>query len=407
VREIATEAPAPNLQRSADVGPLIVRPRLDAIDQLRGLVMVIMALDHVRAFLIPHDNPTDLSKTTITLFATRWVTHFCAPVFVFLAGTSIFLHGTRIKSKPRQAWFLLTRGLWIVLLELTLVHFGWTFALDYQFVIGQVIWAIGWSMVAMSILVFLPLPVVTAIGIVLIAGHNWFDSVPASNFGDLSWLWVNLKTGGPLKPVDHLTFVAAYPILPWLGVMAAGYGFGRMWLLDRDGRRGWLVGLGLVLTTLFVVLRWNNQYGDPHKWGWVRTEVYTFFSFLNCWKYPPSLLFLLMTLGPAMFALAWFDRGPPGPLSKPLVVFGRVPMFYYLLHAPMIHVIAIAFGFFGGWSGNIKKLFHHPANFPEEFKYDLWVVYVVWIAVVIALYPACKWYADFKRRRNDWWLSYV
>ncbi len=390
------------------------RPRLDAIDQLRGLVMVIMALDHVRdyfsyEFITLRQDPTDLSTTTTAMFFTRWITHFCAPVFVFLAGTGAFLYGSRGKTKFDQAWFLLTRGLWLVVLELTLVQYGWNFNLDYQFMAGAVIWAIGWSMVAMAALVWLPTWSVTTIGVLLIAGHNYFDDVALEDLGRFGPLWQVLKAGGaPFQVAPGAMFAPAYPILPWVGVMAVGYGFGTIWLLEPHRRRRYLLGLGLGVTLMFVVLRWLNQYGDPTPWTPQANAEFTFLSFLNPWKYPPSLLYVLMTLGPAILALAWFDRGPPGVLSRPLVIFGRVPLFYYLLHLPLIHGLAVVVGYCEGWTGmQIKPFFHHPSQFPKGWGYDLPVVYLVWVLVIVMLYPACKWFADVKRRRSDPWLSYL
>jgi uncharacterized membrane protein len=378
--------------------------------------MVLMALDHVRDYfsyslITLKIDPTDLAKTTTPLFFTRWITHFCAPTFVFLAGTGAFLYGVRGKTKPQQSWFLVSRGLWLVVLELTLVHFGWHYNFDYRVLSGAVIWVIGWSMVAMAALVFLPTWTVALIGLVLIAGHNAFDWVKPEELPSFGWLWMILKSCGEVVITPRVSLGVAYPILPWLGVMAAGYGFGTIWLLDHRRRRYLLLVLGLLVTLLFVWLRARNEYGDPSRWEPQATEWFTFLSFLNCTKYPPSLLYVLMTLGPAILALAWFDRRAPGQLSRPLVVFGRVPLFYYLLHLPLIHGLAVVMGYLSGWnewtSTGLKRFFHHCAHFPEGWGYGLPGVYLVWLIVLLLLYPVCRWFADLKRRRSDWWLSYL
>jgi len=307
------------------VNDTVGRSRLDAIDLLRGAVMALMALDHTRDFFTDaRFDPLDLSRTTPALFLTRWVTHFCAPIFVFLAGTGAFLSVRRGRTRPQRAWFLLIRGLWLVVLEFTLVHLGWFFNFEYRWLIGQVIWAIGLSMVALAGLSFLPTWTIALLGISVVVGHNALDGLSAEQFGLPLWLWVALVRPDPLEPWPGTRFFVAYPVLPWLGVMAVGYGFGAIWLLDRPQRRRWLLSLGVVLATAFVALRFANGYGDPNPWREWAAGWQTVLSFLDCTKYPPSLLFVLMTLGPALLLLAWFDR-PVGVLGRPLVVFGRVP----------------------------------------------------------------------------------
>jgi uncharacterized membrane protein len=390
--------------------PVSVQPRLEAVDLVRGVVMVLMALDHVRDFFSSaRFDPLDLTQTNPALFVTRWVTHFCAPVFVFLAGTSAFLYGTRGKTRRELAWFLYTRGLWLVLLEFTLVHFGWFFRFDYNILIGQVIWAIGWSMVALAGVVVLPTWVITALGIILIAGHNLLDRVSPDKLGMFSGLWKMLCSGGALQPREGFVFFVLYPILPWLGVMLAGYGFGALWLLEPHRRRRLLTALGLGATMLFVVLRGLNFCGDPQPWTEEKSGLFTFLSFLNCQKYPPSLLFVLMTLGPAILLLAWVDR-KTGPLGEVFVTFGRVPLFYYLLHVPLIHLLAMAFAYFR--YGRVDFLLQHimvvrPGQLPEGYGYGLGVVYLIWLLVVLLLYPACRWFAELKRGKRASWLSYL
>jgi uncharacterized membrane protein len=387
------------------------RARLDSVDLLRGVVMVIMALDHVRNFFHcsgPYFqfDPTDLSRTYTALFVTRWVTHFCAPVFIFLAGTGAFLSASRGKSKSELSRFLFTRGLWLVLLELTVLHAAWFFNFDLRAEMIQVIWALGWSMVALSGLIFLPVMWVTAFGVAMIAVHNLFDGIQAQNLGALGWLWRVLHEGGLIMTMPQSGGFVAYPLIPWIGVMAAGYGFGRLLLLERGARRRRMLILGSALILMFIMLRAINLYGDPTPWSEQKSRLFTFFSFINTFKYPPSLLFLLMTLGPATLALALLDRSP-GRFTRPLIVFGRVPLFFYVLHIPLIHGLAVLFA--RARYGQAHWLFQNPPDFavPKDYGYGLPLVYLVWIAVVLILYPACRWYAGVKKRRRDAWLSYL
>jgi uncharacterized membrane protein len=392
------------------------RARLDSVDFVRGVVMVVMALDHVRDFFHAYAkalDPTDPARTWTALFFTRWATHFCAPTFVFLAGACAFLSARRGRTKPELARFLLARGLWLVLLELTLVRFGWFFNFDYRLMIAQVIWAIGWSMVALAGLVFLPTRVVAAVGLALISLHNLLDGVGAESFGPFRWLWVVLHEQNVLLLWPGSAVFVAYPLLPWVGVMAAGYAFGSLLTSERGRRRRRLLTIGGSAFALFVLLRALNVYGDPAPWvPQARGAWYTLLSFLNTQKYPPSMLFLLMTLGPSIIAVALFDRArEPGALARPFVVFGRVPLFYYLLHVPLIHLAAVLFAY--AEYGRAEWLFMNwpppgaPPLEPRGYGYDLWVVYLVWLGVVAALYPPCRWFAGVKRRRRDAWLSYL
>jgi uncharacterized membrane protein len=385
--------------------PDTARPRLDSIDLLRGLVMVLMALDHTRDFFTnAHFDPTDLSKTTAALFLTRWVTHFCAPVFTFLAGAGAYLAAARGKTRPQLSWFLLTRGLWLIVLEYTVVWFGITFNFDWHFIPASVLWALGWGMIVLAGLVHLPLPVTAAFAVVTIAGHNLFDAVRPDQLGSLGPLWAVLHTRGPLPLTPSVTMFVVYPLVPWIGVMAAGYVFGAVFLLNRPRRRTTMLGLGASLVLLFVALRAGNFYGDPHPWSPQQDALFTVLSFLNCQKYPPSLLYLLMTLGPALLALSVFERGP-GRLGRPLLMFGRVPLFFYLLQWYAAHLLAVvvnaALGRPASW-----LLGGAPWNAPQGYGYSLGVVYLMWIVVLVLLSPPCRWFAALKRRRRDAWLSY-
>jgi len=393
--------------KTEHVPPAAKPPRLDSVDLLRGLVMVIMALDHAHHYFTDaRFSPIDMDATTVGHFFTRWLTHVCAPAFVFLAGTGAFLFRSRGKTKAETSWFLLTRGLWLVFLELTVMRMGWQFSLDYSYAVGQTIWAIGWSMVFLSGLVFLPLSVTTVFGIVLIAVHNAFDDIRPKMLGDFGWLWKILHSGGRVQIFENYTLSAMYPLVPWIGVMAAGYGFGVILLKEEHRRRQILWWLGCGVTAAFIILRWLNIYGDPRPWSYHESLIWTIVDFLNLDKYPPSLLFLLMTLGPAIASLALFEHWR-GRVAGFFVVFGRVPLFFYVLHIFLIHALAvlaawITIGGPGSLVGSEK-----PLELPKGYGFGLPVVYLVWLGVSVMLYPACRWYARVKRRSKSVLLSYL
>jgi len=387
----------------------IVRPRLDSVDLLRGLIMVLMALDHVRDFFTNvHFNPLDLTQTSAPLFMTRWITHFCAPLFTFLAGTGAFLATTRGKTKNQIAWMLLTRGLWLALLEVTWVRsLGWEFNFNFHSIGVGTLWSIGWSMVALSALVYLPTWAVTTFGVVMIFGHNAFDGIKPESFGSLGWLWTVLHVSGTLQPAPGFRFSVGYPLMPWIGVVAAGYGFGTLLMRGPEERRKWLLRLGVGMVLLFVVLRFSNLYGNPTPWTPQKNFLWSIFSFIDVHKYPPSLLYLLMTIGPGLILLSFLDRGTP-QWMKPFLVFGRVPLFYYLLHIPMIHALAVVVAWLR--FGHAEWLFINPfgSNIaPANNGFSLPVVYLVWIGVVLLLYPVCRWFMGVKYRRRDAWLTYL
>lgn len=380
------------------------RTRVDSIDLVRGLVMVLMALDHVRDFFASGGfNPRDVTEPA--LFLTRWITHFCAPVFVFLAGVSAFLYGARGRTTPELSRFLFTRGVWLVLVELTLVRFAWTFSVDLSYFFTQVIFAIGASMIALSALVFLPRRAIAAIALVMIAGHNLLDPVKAQTFGAVAPIWNFLHEPALLQFGASVKWFAVYPLIPWIGVMAAGYALGPVFTLDRATRTRWLVGLGALTTLGFVLLRASNLYGDPASWSIQVGAVATVLSFINCEKYPPSLLYLAMTIGPALLLLAAVEQAR-GAFARWVTTFGRVPFFYYVIHIVVIHALAVMFAWVSG--AETSWLFGpFPADKPSGYGVGLAAIYCVWLAVVVALYPACKWFAGVKQRRGDWWLSYV
>jgi uncharacterized membrane protein len=371
--------------------------RNEAIDCLRGIVMILMALDHARDFL---GGPVDLRTAAPPLFFTRWITHFCAPVFVLLAGMAAHLHGRRLGSTGELSRFLVTRGLWLVVLEVTVVRFAWTFIVGPHLVVFQVIWAIGVAMVALGALVWLPRTAIAVVAVALVAGHNGLDALKADAFGSLHWLWLLLHEPGVLAPFEGARWFVAYPLLPWIGVMAGGYALGAWVTLPRDERRRRFLAMGVGLTALFVVLRAIDVYGDP------RPRSVDVLSFLDTTKYPPSLLYLAMTLGPALCLLAALDRPldrPLGAWARPVIVYGRVPLFYYVLHILLLHAMAVVLAWPSDGAGALSRqyMMNAPLGLP------LPAVYVGWVAAVAMLYPACRWFAGVKRRSTAAWLSYL
>jgi uncharacterized membrane protein len=390
--------------------------RIESIDALRGLVMVIMALDHVRDFIhrgAMSGSPTDLATTTPVLFFTRWITHICAPVFMLTAGMGAFLWWQRGRSRRELSWFLLTRGVWLIVLEVTVMRLAYNFSFSAQYpLLLIVLWALGGCMILMAALVWLPLPALAAVSLVAIAGHNLLDGIDPARFGALAGAWNVLHQPGVVPFPGMIVFVA-YPLVPWVAVMGLGFCLGPVYRWQASRRQRFLLIAGAAATVGFVALRGLNGYGDPAPWSGQHSAVYTLLSFLNTTKYPPSLLFLLMTLGPALLLLAWLDRRGVRP-RNPLVVFGRVPLFYFVLHFFLAHLAvlalslleygkaALAFGFNPVPSmGGAKELF------PTGFGWNLAVVYLVWALVVVVLYPVCRWFAGVKARRRDWWLGYL
>lgn len=374
--------------------------------------MAIMALDHIREFL--HSaamsfSPEDLIRTTPAIFLTRWITHFCAPVFMFTAGLGAFLWARRGRSKGELSRFLWTRGLWLIILELTVEHLALYFNFDYSLILLNVLWALGWSMIALAALVYLPRNVIAALSIGMIALHNLFDGIKASQFGSAAWVWNIVHQLGVFQAGGHAILVA-YPLIPWIGVMAAGYSLGDIFQLEPERRGRVLIRLGVGLTIAFVLVRALNIYGDPQRWSAQKSALFTVLSFLRCSKYPPSLDFLLMTLGPAILVLGWLDRAKVRA-SNPLLIFGRVPLFYFIVHLFVIHGLAILLAAFR--YGNASFLLNPPPGsssrqvYPADYGYDLWVCYAVWIVVMSLVYPLCRWFAQLKQRRRDWWLGYL
>jgi uncharacterized membrane protein len=397
---------APEVQTA----PVAIAPRLEGVDLLRGLAMVVMVLDHTRDFFTDASiDPTDLSRATPALFLTRWITHFCAPTFALLAGVGARLAGGRGQDPGTLARFLLTRGLWLILLEQTVEKFGILFRPSPGLLLGLVLWSIGGSFVLLSAFVAVRVPAwfVGAAGLAIIAGHNLLDLVPPDAARSMGPLARFLLRPGIVQIPGGVTAFVGYPLLPWFAVVAVGYWLGGVYALERGRRRKVLTGIGLAAIALFVALRAGNVYGDPRRWSSGADSLMTALSFVNCTKYPPSLQFLLMTLGPAILALAAFDRGA-GVLGRPLVTLGRVPLFYYLLQWYVIHglalLVALARGVPTGWL--LVDTF--PVQPPPSSAFGLAAVYGWWIVALALLYGPCAWFAGYKgRHRGSAWLSYL
>ncbi|HYQ86938.1 MAG TPA: heparan-alpha-glucosaminide N-acetyltransferase domain-containing protein [Bacteroidota bacterium] len=390
--------------------------RIASIDLIRGAVMVLMAIDHVRVFSgLPAGGPNP------GIFFTRWITHFCAPAFFFLAGTSAFFYGRKHTDLSR---FLLIRGAWLVFLELTFLRVSWTFNFDFaHYEMAGVIWALGWCMILLAGLVRLPFSVIGVLGLVIIAGHNLLDSymstlVQSLGNSALDGLWRIMYVGffaGPVQfGADGPNLIVLYSIIPWIGVMAAGFAFGRILSLEPAKRNKTCLMIGLGATGLFLILRGFNLYGDPRPWTAQLSAngspgMPALLAFLNTTKYPASLNFLLMTLGPTI-ALIPLLEGAAGTLARWIAVFGRVPFFYYMLHIPLIHALALVVSMARLGEVSPWLFTNHPMgnpSAPDGYTWNLGLLYAVWAVAIIILYFACRWFADFKARRTEWWLRYL
>jgi len=387
--------------------PADPRPRLDSIDIMRGIVMVLMLLDHTKgAFWNGTFDPLNADVTDLRTYLTRWMTHFCAPTFCFLMGTGAYLAG-RGRTRGQLSWFLLTRGLWLVFLEVTVIKFGLQFNSSLDMTIALVFWSLGWSLVFVSALVFFPSRVVGAIGVVMILAHNFLDGVKPEIFGPLRPLWLILHQQGVIQLTAESKLLVAYPLIPWIGVAAAGFGFGEIVTLNPQRRRRLMITLGLGMTAAFFVLRAVDVYGDPLKWSTKASGLRTCFSFFNCQKYPPSLLFLLMTLGPMIALLAVFERKVfPAPIARFLITLGRVPLFFFVAQWYVIKVLAIVVAAARGFSPDYLYVPGVPA--PTGVQFDLPMVYFWFVVALVILYFPCRWFAGVKARHKDvWWLSYL
>ncbi len=411
---------------------IVTRSRLDSVDLLRGLVMVLMVVDHVRYpyFTNIQIPPENVSTSYLALFLTRWITHFCAPLFFFLAGSGAYLMITRGKSVNEVSKFLLTRGLWLVFLELAVIGFLWSFMPGWGF--AGVIWSLGWSMVILSFVIRFPLPAVAIFGIGIMTQHHLFEGISGSSFGIFEWLWKFLYAGGQFEAewLPAKFFPVLYTIIPGCGVMAAGFALGSILTKHEQERRKWLLILGLTVTMLFIILRATNWYGSPptpefpenvpaqyrfsNDFVPQETVEKSVMSFLKTQKYPFSFQFLLMTIGPGLLLLGWFDRFTFSSLigkwiGKKILVFGRVPMFFYLVHLFLIHLLAIVYSLVSQLP--VDWLFGNPVPYyrssPPGYGFGLEGTYFITLIVVVTLYVPCRWFAELKRRRKDWWLGYL
>jgi uncharacterized membrane protein len=392
---------------------LITKTRITSIDFLRGTIMIIMALDHVRDYLYFgsfYNDPLDLDKTSGIVFFTRWITHFCAPVFMMLAGTSAFLSGQQ-KTKKELSSFLLKRGIWLVFLELVVVNFGWNFNITFSMLLFITIWALGMSMIALAGLIYLPKKVLLAFSLILIAGHNLLDGVHVTGNPFLQFGWAIIHETQFVNWHNELILVG-YPLVPYIGIMSLGYCVGQLYApaYDREKRIKILRTIGYAAIILFAFIRYSNLYGDPVKWSAQKNSFFTFLSFINVAKYPPSLLYVLVTLGAAFLFLGFTEKWQNG-VVKIISVYGRVPMFYYLIHIYIVHLIAlISSAMIPGQNWRIWIL-TKPIWFTTDFQgygFSLPVTYLIWMAVVVGLYPLCKRYDRYKQTHKEkWWLSYL
>ena len=401
---------------SATPAQLAPAPRIQSVDALRGAIMMLMAIDHIRDYVARSAQqflPTDLTRTTPAIFFTRWITHFCAPVFMLTAGLGAYLWMTRgHHSKGELSRLLISRGIWLIVLEVTLLRLIMFSQISFTAspVLLIILWAIGLSMIALAGLIYLPMRVLTGVSIAIITLHNLLVNVSGERLGRAAWIWDILYERGVIV-VDGIKLRPAYPTLPWIGVMAGGYCLAVVFDWDADRRRRFLVRLGLAMAAAFVVVRFINVYGDPVRWSHQASPVFTVLSFLNVTKYPPSLDFLLMTLGPAMLVMAWLEDFH-FHFSNPLIVFGRVPFFYYGAHLLLAHLIAIEMNFVR-YGAKSSLLIAPPSMggpselFPGDYGFPLWTVNAVWAVVLLLLYPACLWFARLKQSRHDWWLTYL
>lgn len=374
--------------------------------------MVIMALDHVRdyfhlgAFMY---DPVNMETTTPALFFTRFITHYCAPIFVFLAGTSAFLYGAK-KTKVQLAKFLMTRGLWLIFIEIVVMNFLWWFDISFGYTNLQVIWAIGICMILLGMLIYLPKKLILILGLAMVFGHNLLDGIVMQGSSLKSIIWYVLHQQN-FVPFGTRFVGIFYPIIPWVGVMALGYVFGSLYQsgFDMRSRKKWLLRLGVGSVVLFFILRAINVYGDPIPWSVQKNGTFTIMSFFNVYKYPPSLLFLLITLGPG-FLFLYATESIKNKITDFFLVFGRVPFFYYILHIFIIHLSALVIHALlgGNWRDMILDASIFTTNTLANYGYSLFVVYLVWIAIVLSLYPICKKYMEYKiNNRDKWWLSYL
>lgn len=389
--------------------PPVRGERVSSLDLVRGVVMILMAIDHVRVYSgQPAGGPTP------GIFFTRWITHFVAPGFVFFAGTAAYLHGRKLRDRAALSRFLAVRGAWLVLLELTVIRVAWTFNLDFaHYLLAGVIWMLGWCMIGMAVVTGLPIVAIATIGIAIVALHNLTDLFPgamnALGQSSAAGLWQVLYLGGPFRlGANGPPLFVLFVIVPWIGLMMTGYAFGAVMELPPERRRAISMRLGLALTAGFVVLRAIDVYGDPRHWH-AAGPAPALLRFLGTSKYPASLDFLLMTMGPLLVGLSLAER-VRGRIAGVVTTFGRVPLFYYLLHIPTIHAAACLVSLIREGSVNPWLFTNHPMDpgpVPDGYRWSLPLLYLVFAIVVTALYFPCRWFASLKARRRSPWLSYL
>ena len=386
--------------------------RIESIDFLRGLVMIIMALDHVRDYFFFGSftsNPTDLDSTTPLLFYTRIITHYCAPVFVLLTGTSAYLYGVK-KDKKTLSKFLLTRGIWLIFLEIVINNFIWFFDPSYSFIVLQVIWAIGFSMLFLSGIIYFSNKIISIIGLAIIFLHNLFDVFVFEGNSLDAIVWYFLHQQSLIKISDYTSLVFGYPIIPWIGLMALGYVIGSLYTnYQTKDRIALLMKYGIYSILTFLILRLTNFYGEPNPFGIQKNITFSIMALFNTTKYPPSLQYLLMTIGPALIILSVIEKYK-NKVTDFFIVFGRVPLFYYFSHVLIIHSLAIILLFINNKDYSI--MLNMTPLLPDqnqlmEYGYPLWVVYVIWFIVILILYPLCYKYMKYKSNSKKWWLSYL
>ena len=389
--------------------PPAIKTRIQSIDLLRGIVMVLMALDHSRNFFHYNgfsEEPTNLETTTPFLFLTRWITHFCAPVFIFLSGTSIFL--MRSNSIREKSLFVFKRGMWLVLLSLTVVAFAWWFDPSFHYLALDVIWVIGICMLLFSAILLLPFRAILIFGIIAVAFHNLLDATNFDNGKIQTLFWDLFHREGLVEINNHISIFVVYPLMPWIGVMCLGYCLGKLYGKEFPGeqKRRILLLIGSVCVLLFIFLRILNKYGEPEKWRQYPSILFSFMSFINTTKYPPSLLYLLMTLGPSLIFLSLSEK-LYNKIAQFFIVFGRVPLFFYLLHLYLLRLAAFVVTLFSySWDETIQST-KEMSDFPSGYGFSLMMVYLVWLATVFILYPICKRYNNFKSTHQLWWLKYI
>lgn len=414
-----------------------LRQRVQSIDVLRGIIMLLMALDHCRDYFHLYAfqfDPEDLSQSGSFTFLTRWITHFCAPAFVVLTGIAAYLYGTKQGTTRKDiAQYLLVRGLILIVLEITLVRFGWRFKIDYSSLGFLVIWALGWSMIALAALIYLPRKVLWVVSLLILFFHNLLDSITYQKYKVLDLFWAFLHQNKYVPLSDQFGVNVLYPVLPMIGLIGLGYAMGRWftWEYKPEIRKGFLLNTGIIFFVLFILLRfvqyithqysylyWENNFwsyitqyfGDPRAWDIQTIDgavswKYTLMSFINVTKYPMSLFFILLTLGPILILLAYLETAK-GWWVKIVNTFGRVPMFYYILHLYLIHLVALLIVLFRNnfaIEGLMKK---HYKVLSMEYGYPLWMVYLFWIGILLLLYPICRWFDRLKSSRKYSWMKY-